>query len=380
MMRYNIHHLLVVEKGELRGIITGHDLMLLQGTSPLSIAREIESQDTIDGLVPASRKTSKIITLLIREGAKAGHITRIMTEINDRLLKKILEITESKMGTPPVGYCWIVFGSEGRKEQTFKTDQDNAIIYEDPEGDGGEATAYFSEFAVHMRDALARCGFPPCSADYMASNPKWRQPLSAWKKYFASWIHSPTPEAVLQSLIFFDFRPVHGNALLAEQLRAYLGRVIKDNDLFLAHMAAVVLQNRPPLGFFGGFSREKKGVHRGTFDIKINGISPIIDAARLSALEMGVYQSSTLARFMELKDRAGTISPFCNELEQAFEFLMSVRLRHQFRQMEAGVDPDNYVDPDELGILEKCQLREAFQFVLSVQEAIRRKYRASMIE
>ena len=380
MMRYNIHHLLVVEKGELRGIITGHDLMLLQGTSPLSIAREIESQDTIDGLVPASRKTSKIITLLIREGAKAGHITRIMTEINDRLLKKILEITESKMGTPPVGYCWIVFGSEGRKEQTFKTDQDNAIIYEDPEGDGGEATAYFSEFAVHMRDALARCGFPPCSADYMASNPKWRQPLSAWKKYFASWIHSPTPEAVLQSLIFFDFRPVHGNALLAEQLRAYLGRVIKDNDLFLAHMAAVVLQNRPPLGFFGGFSREKKGVHRGTFDIKINGISPIIDAARLSALEMGVYQSSTLARFMELKDRTGTVSPFCNELEQAFEFLMSVRLRHQFRQMEAGVDPDNYVDPDELGILEKCQLKEAFQFVLSVQEAIRRKYRASMIE
>jgi CBS domain-containing protein len=378
MMRYNIHHLLVVEKGELRGIITGHDLMMLQGTSPLSIAREIESQDTIDGLVPASRKTNKIITLLIREGAKAGHITRIMTEINDRLLKKILEITESKMGPPPVGYCWIVFGSEGRKEQTFKTDQDNAIIYEDPEGDGGEARAYFTDFAVHMRDALARCGFPPCSADYMASNPKWRQPLSAWKKYFASWIHSPTPEAVLQSLIFFDFRPVHGNSLLAEQLRSYLGRVIKDNDLFLAHMAAVVLQNGPPLGFFGGFSREKRGIHRGTFNIKINGISPIIDAARLSALEMGVFQSSTLARFMELKDRTGTVSPFCSELEQAFEFLMSLRLRHQFRQMEAGVDPDNNLDPDELGILEKNQLKEVFRFILSVQDAIRRKYRASL--
>ncbi len=376
MIRYNIHHLLVVDKGEMWGIITNHDLMMLQGTSPLSVAAEIEGQDTIDGLVPASGKISKIITLLIREGAKASHITRIMTEINDRLLKKVLEITETKLGTPPLEYCWIVFGSEGRKEQTFRTDQDNAIVHEDPKDGGGDAEKYFSEFAARMREALAKCGFPPCTADYMASNPQWRKPLSVWKKYFSDWVNSPTPEAMLRSLIFFDFRPVHGNLLLAEKLRAFLVHEIKRNDLFLAHMANIVLQNRPPLDFLGRISCEKKGAHRGTFDIKVNGLCSIIDLARLAALEAGMYHTSTLSRLAGLRERDGTVGRFSQELEQAFEFLMSLRLRHQFRQIQEGAEPDNFIDPNELGDMEKTMLKGAFKIALSVQEALRKKYSA----
>jgi CBS domain-containing protein len=374
MIRYNIHHLLVVGEGELKGILTNHDLMLLQGTSPLSVAREIENQDTIDGLVPASKKINKLITVLIREGARASNITRIITEVNDRFLNKILDITESRLGPPPVGYCWIVYGSEGRKEQTFKTDQDNAIIYEDPQDDGRYAAEYFSEFAGRMNDALARCGFPPCSAGYMASNPKWRQPLGVWKKYFSKWINTPTPEAILQSLIFFDFRPVHGDFLLAERLRAFLGHELKNKNLFFAHMAGVVVKNRPPLGFFGNFSTEKQGAHTGKFNLKINGLCPIIDAARLSALETGVYNTSTLARLTELKDRYGTVSEFSGELEQAFEYLMSMRLRHQYQQMQEGAEPDNFIDPHDLGNLEKKMLKEVFKLILSVQEATKRKY------
>lgn len=376
MIRYNIHHLLMVDKGELRGVITNHDLMMLQGTSPLAVAREIEDQDTIDGLVPVSRKINTLITLLIREGARAGHITRILTEINDRLVKKILEIVESRMGPPPLGYCWIVFGSEGRKEQTFRTDQDNAIIYEDPKGPAGDAPGYFSEFAVRMRDALERCGFPPCSAGYMASNPEWCQPFSVWKGYFSKWIQHPTPEAVLQSLIFFDFRPVHGDVLLAERLRAFLSHAIKGNNPFLGHMAVAVLLNRPPLGLFGNIITERKGPERGTFDIKVRGLCPIIDLARLAALEAGVYHTSTRARFAELKDRNGTVGSAVHELEQAFEFLMSLRLEHQFRQIEEGRAPDNRIDPRALGTLERRQLKETFRVIASIQEAAKQKYRS----
>jgi CBS domain-containing protein len=373
MMRYNIHHLLVVGKGELKGILTNHDLMMLQGTSPLSVAREIGNQDTIDGLIPASQKIDKTVSLLVREGAKAGNITRIITEINDRLLKKVLEITESRMGSPPRSYCWIVFGSEGRKEQTFRTDQDNAIIYDD--GDGGEeAVTYFHEFAVRIKDALARCGLPICKADYMASNPEWCQPLGVWKKYFSNWINSPTPEAILRSLIFFDFRPVHGNILLAERLRAFLGHEVRDKELFLAHMASSVVKNRPPLDFFGKFRCEKKGTNQGKIDLKINGLSPIIDAARLSALEMKVYNTSTLERLMELRDRDGTVSRFAGELEQAFEFLLSLRLRHQFQQIREGEEPDNHLDPCCLGTMERTQLKVSFKLILAVQEAARKKY------
>lgn len=374
MMRYNIHHLLVVGKGELKGILSSHDLMMLQGASPLSLAREIESLNTLDGLVPAATKINRTITILIREGAKASTITRIITEINDRLVQKILKITESRMGPPPVGYCWIVFGSEGRKEQTFKTDQDNAIIYGDSVDRGSDAAEYFAEFAVRMKDALAQCGFPPCSADYMASNPAWRQPLSVWKKYFSDWINIPTPEAVLRSLIFFDFRPVHGDPLLAERLRAFLGHEIKDKTLFLAHMAGAVAKNRPPVNFLGKFILEKSGANKGKFNIKINGLCPIIDAARLSALEAKVYHTSTVERLSELKDRSCTVGPFTGELELAFEFLMSMRLRHQYRQIQNCLEPDNYIDPQDLAELERAMLKSSFKLIAAVQKSSMKKY------
>jgi CBS domain-containing protein len=379
MIRYNIHHLLVVSKGELKGILTNHDLMMLQGSSPLSVAREIENQNTIDGLIPASQKIDRTVSLLVREGARAGNITRIITEINDRLLKKVIEITESRMGPSPRGYCWIVFGSEGRKEQTFKTDQDNAIIYDDEGGGSEVAAAYFHEFAVRIKDGLLRCGFPACKADYMASNPEWCQPLSVWKKYFSNWINRPTAEAILRSLIFFDFRPVHGNVLLAERLRSFLSNEIRDKDLFLGHMAGNVVKNRPPLDFFGRVCCEKKGTYQGKLDLKINGLSPIIDATRLSALEMKVYNTSTLERLMELRDRNGTVSRFSRELEQAFEFLLSLRLRHQFEQIQRGIEPDNHLDPSCLGTMERTQLKESFKLILSVQEATVKKYGSLMV-
>lgn len=380
MIRYNIHHLLVVNKGALAGIITNHDLMMLQGASPLAVAREIEDQTTIDGLAPSSKKINMTISILIKEGARAANITRIITEVNDRLLRKVLEITEARLGPPPVRYCWLVYGSEGRKEQTFRTDQDNAILYEDTEGSGEDAEKYFAEFAAQLKDGLARCGFPPCKADYMASNPRWRQPLRVWKRYFSNWINHPTPEAILQSAIFFDFRAVHGDVLLAEKLRAFLGHEIRNKNLFLAHMAGAMVKNRPPLGLLGGFRCEREGSHKGTFNIKMNGLCPIIDAARLAALETQVYQTSTQERFIELKGRTGSVvGECCRDLEQGFEFLMSLRLRHQFQQMQEGIEPDNFINPQELGVIEKRMLKETFKLILSVQDATMRKYGGYMV-
>ena len=376
MVRYNIHHLLVVNRGEIRGMITSHDFMMLQGNSPLSVAREIEGQGTIDGLIPVSKKINRIITVLVKERARASNITRIITEVNDRLLRKVLEITEKKFGPPPVPYCWIVFGSEGRKEQTFRTDQDNAIIYDDPRDDEEAVGAYFHSFALSMRESLAKCGFPPCRADYMASNPRWRRPLKVWKSYFAEWINTPTPEAILFTLIFFDFRPVYGDFTLAERLRAYLGTVLKNQNRFLMSMADEILRNKPPLGFWGAFKVEKSGEHKNAINIKMNGLAPIVDAARHSALHKGVYNTSTIERLRELKDKRSMISEFCDELEQAFEFLMSLRIRRQFDRMEAGAEPDNFINPGALGHLERKMLGESFKIIARTQESIKAHYGA----
>ncbi len=381
MIRYDIHHLIVVDEGRLKGIITNHDLMMLQGTSPISIAREIESQQTIEGLVPPSRKINTMISILLKEGAKASNITRIITEINDRLIRNILEIAERKYGSPPVDYCWVVFGSEGRKEQTFKTDQDNAIIYDNPEleKDEIEIRKYFSEFTHFVRDALVACGFPMCPADFMASNARWCQSLNVWKEYFSKWISNPTPEALLMSLIFFDFRPIHGNLKLAEDLRSHLGQHLKNQNIFFARMAGVITKNRPPLGFFRSFIVEKSGEHKDALNLKLRGIGPVVDLARLFALERGVHETSTLERIKALKDKHPVISELGSELEQAFEFISLLRVHHQIEQIEESVPPDNFINPEKLSNLEKKSLKESFQLILKVQDAIIEIYRAGMV-
>lgn len=381
MIRYNIHHLLVIDNGKLRGVITNHDLMMLQGTSPISIAREIEAQQSIEGLVPASKKINKVVELLMKEGAKASNITRIITEINDRLLRKILEITEKKLGSPPLNYCWISFGSEGRKEQTFKTDQDNAIIYEDPgtPEKEGEAKRYFSAFTLLVRDSLLKCGFPPCPADYMASNPQWRQPLKVWKRYFSRWISSPSPEAVLKSLIFFDFRPLYGESRLAEELRSYLTTSLKGQNIFLAQMASVITKNRPPLGFFRTFIVEKSGEHKNEIDLKHSGIGPIVDIARFFALETGITETSTLERIEALKHRHSVMKELSEDLEQAFEYITLLRIQHQMDQANKSLPTDNFINPDTLSNLEKKYLKESFHIITKIQDIITEQYKPGMV-
>jgi CBS domain-containing protein len=377
MIKHNIHHIVVIKEGTLRGVLTNHDLMMLQGTSPLSFAKDLESQQSIEGLVPVSGKINRVVGLLLKEGARAGNITRILTELNDRLVRKVMEVAEAKFGRPPVPYCWIALGSEGRKEQTFKTDQDNAIIYQDPETPAQEESAkrYFTEFSAFVQESLLRCGFPMCPAQYMASNPRWCQPLRTWKKYFSSWIAEPIPDAVLHALIFFDFRPVYGEMALAEALREHLFTHLRDQQVFLGYLANITIQNRPPVGFFKTFVVEKSGEHKDELNLKVKGIAPLVDIVRLFALEKGVWETSTLERIESLRTRHTVVEELADELKHAFEFIMLLRIHNQFGQIEAGRIPDNFINPSRLSNLEKRTIKDAFSLITKLQDHIVEKYK-----
>lgn len=376
MIKYNIHHVIVVKDGILDGVITNHDLMILQGTSPISIVREIETQQTVEGLIPVSKKINKIIRILLKEGARAENITRVISEVNDRLVRKIIEIAERKLGEPPVRYCWIVFGSEGRKEQTFKTDQDNALIYEDPQTlkEKQDSDVYFEKLAEFIRDSLVKCGFPICPGNYMASNPLWRQPLSVWKEYFRKWIYAPTSEAILFSAILFDFRPVYGESALAEQLRHHLAETVKSNEIFLKQMADMTVSLRPPLGFFRTFVVEKSGEHKNELNLKFKCIAPLIDIIRLFSLEKGISATSSSERIAILKETHATMKEYGEELEHVFEFLMLLRIHHQLEQLEKGIEPDNFIDPEKLSRLEAKTLKEACRLISKIQDSINKEY------
>ncbi|HEX9019852.1 MAG TPA: DUF294 nucleotidyltransferase-like domain-containing protein [Nitrospirota bacterium] len=378
MIKYNIHHILVIRDGKLTGVVTNHDLMMLQGTSPLSLTKDIESQQTIEGLVPVSAKINSIVGLLLKEGAKASNITKVITEINDRLVRKVLEVAERRQGKPPLPYCWIAFGSEGRMEQTFKTDQDNAIIYADPatEAEAEAAKKYFSDFAEFVRDSLLQCGFPLCPANFMASNPQWRRPLAAWKKYFAEWISAPTPEAVLNSVTFFDFRALYGDGALAGTLRDYLNSLLRDQKVFLGYLANMAIKNTPPIGFFKSFVVEKSGEHKDELNLKVKGLAPLIDMARLFALEKGINETSTLERIERLRGMHTIVEEYADDLEYAFEFIMLLRIHHQYAQLGSGQTPDNFINPNRLSNLEKRSIKEAFHLIANIQDLIIERYKS----
>ncbi|KWT95084.1 DUF294 nucleotidyltransferase-like domain-containing protein [Candidatus Magnetominusculus xianensis] len=377
MVKNNIHHLVVLKEQHLWGILTNHDLMLLQGTSALAIVRNIESQSSVNGLIPVSGKIDGVYNMLLSDGAKASNILRIIAEINDRLVRKVITLTETELGPPPVAYAWIVYGSEGRKEQTFKTDQDNAIIYGDPadEHEAHAARDYFSRFSALVRDGLLKVGFPACPANYMASNPIWRQPLKIWKKYAIKWTATPTPKAVLNTVTLFDSRAIYGDESLLTAFRQRLQSNITDNRLLLGKAASLSIRNAPPIGFLKAFVVEKSGEHKDMLNLKIKGITPVVDLLRLFTLEKGLSITPTLKRIEALMDTHSIVKEYAEELVHAFEFIMLLRIQHQYEKIRKGLPPDNFIMPDKLTNLQKRTIKEAFQIIAKIQATVIERYR-----
>jgi CBS domain-containing protein len=379
MLGHDIHNILATEQGLPIGVLTSHDLMVLQGKSPLSLARHIEEQQSIDGLATAQKRIGDLLPLLMREGAKASHITRVVAELNDRVTSKILELGERQLGTSPVPYCWVVMGSEGRREQTFKTDQDNALIYADPEeNEHLRASDYFAALASFVADALERCGYPRCTGGYMASNPKYRLPLTVWQQAFDLWINEAEYHATEDATILFDMRSVAGDISLYEQLWSHVTAHVKTAGFFKSILGSIAISRKPPLGFFRTFVVERGGEHKEELDIKSFGTGPIVDAARVFALDAGVNQTNTVDRLSALQSTGYLDGTTLTDMQEAFEFLTLLRLENQLQQARGGLPPDNYVSPRKLTHLQRGLLREAFQTVARVQSVIDDRFRTAV--
>ncbi len=376
MMTTGIHHLAVERAGRIVGVVTSHDIMLLQGHSPYYLFKEIRGQQQISGLYPLAQKIPEVIRGLIGEGAKAGNITQMIAILNDHILGRMLTLLEKEMGAPPLPYCWLLMGSEGRREQTFKTDQDNAIVYADPENDEQKQAAddYFKKFAAKAIDHLVNCGYPLCPGEIMAINPRWCQPLTEWKKYFGRWVGAPDPQEIRYATIFFDFRAGFGETELAEELRRSLNQQITKSEIFLFHLARQSMETRAPLSFFKNFIVERDGEHKNRLDIKKQGLTPFVNFARVLALKFGIKETNTLARLKALMDGEHIQGELWTAACEAYELQMQQRLVHQLRQIEAGILPDNYIDPADLSDLERRMLKDAFTVIERLYSVLDRMY------
>jgi CBS domain-containing protein len=374
MMNQQVHHLVAERDGEIVGVVTAHDIMVQQGTSPISLFREIVGMQRIEGLYVLANKIPLVVATLMQEGGKAPDITRMTAVLNDHIVTRVLTLLEAQMGPAPHPWCWLMLGSEGRREQTLSTDQDNALLYENPPEEWRRIKAaklYFRHLGNEAVKHLAACGYALCKGKMMASTPNWRKPYKVWQGYFDRWMAAPEPQAVVHATIFFDLRPGYGSFALGDQLRAHVAKEAPRHGLFLMHLAKECLKGKAPLTFFRDFVVEKDGQHKNRLDLKSRGLTPFVDFARVMVLKYGIKEANTFDRYDALVEAGLIPRDFYMEARESYEFQMQLRLVHQLRRLLAGLSPDNYIDPVDLSDTEKQTLKEAFGVISRIQSFLR---------
>jgi len=352
----------------MRGALWASSLIPTSCTdNPLLLFERLRRAQHPDDLHTYARDLNATVLWLFENGLDVIHIGRIVAMLNDTLTTRLLAFAEARLGDLPCPYAWLVFGSEGRMEQLLLTDQDNALVYAEasPEHD-----AYFAELATFVVNGLLAAGFPLCKGSYMATH--WRRPLDEWERLFRAWIQTPTPDALLEAGIFFDLRPVHGR-LSIESLE-HIIRESGSQPRFMAHMARAAQAWQPPLGFFRRIRDEQ-----GKVDIKRGGIAPIVALARLYALEAHSTARTTIERLHDATT-LGILSKEGGEtLQEAFRFLMRLRLRAQLDALKARQPPDNMIALATLSSLERRMLKETFFAIRDMQDAIGLRYQTDLL-
>lgn len=381
MVRHRIKHLPIVANDRLAGIVTISDLIKTRSIGTISILQDIEDRTTIPQLAAAAAPLNNVLTALLAEKTPVREITAIMNEYYDRLTRKIITVVEKELeeegfGLPPTDYCFINMGSGGRREQSLRTDLDNAIIFAEPKDITTEqARAYFLALGRRVVEGLVLCGFKRCPGDVMASNPIWCRSLPEWKKTAKTWMEKPDGTNVRNLTIFLDFRPLAGKYYLAEELREHIFDVFVKSPVASHFLAADELQYRQPLSFMGRFITKKDGPNKGEINLKASACVRVVDCVRLFALRHRIAETSTWDRL----DRLGSLHIMKKEdiefFQASYETMMFFRLRENLRKVLMGKEADNYLNPSSLTKMERSLLKDSLIAIGKLQKLTEAHFR-----
>lgn len=374
MAQHGSGHVCVVDQGRFAGLLSERDLFSLQRVGLGNLSRAIQRSHDIPTLRQLSRDLLQLTDQMLAQGASVIQLMRLITTLNDLITRQVISICETEAGKPSVPYTWLAFGSEGRMEQTLKTDQDNGILFETNGEDPETLRRELLPLAKRINHALAEVGFPLCPGNIMASNPECCLSRDEWQSRFDKWIETGTPEHLLQASIFFDFRVLQGDNRAANELRTWLNRKTAQNSRFRHQMAANALRNRPPLGLFRDFATGNHREHPNALDLKTHGITPFVDAARIIALANHIEDTNTIARLKQgIAHKAVHPQSAASWLE-AYQYIQLLRMRNHRRQLKSGREMSNFLDPNELNELERRILKESFRQARKIQTKLALDY------
>lgn len=379
MAKHNIHRLVVVDEFDrLSGVITDTDLLRIQTRSPLYLVQEIETAATIEQLRLIGGKMTEMLQYAVKTNADAQSLIQLIAHFNDALTKRLICILDCHENVRlPAGAAFLALGSEGREEQTLRTDQDNAIVFRD--NFAPEQRSEVQRFAERIVSALESAGVPLCPGKMMANNPDWCHSLSEWKHLAERWMAAPGPDETVHFGVFQDLRVLHGDTSLEDELRAHICECARSNPIFFPSMARNIVRFKPPIGMFRRLLVEKKGSQRGKLDLKKGGLFALTKGISLIALESGIMGGTTWSKLERLQHLHLFADQDMEIIRDAFSFLIKMRLEKQMIALSSGKEPDNCVDPLVLTEREREQLRTALRGVETLINLLSSHYQFDLI-
>ena len=380
LSKQKVKYLLVMERGRLVGILTAIDLIKSRNIGNLTLLQDIKTHKTIDSIARISGEIDKVLDAMLIEGAKVPEILEVMSALHERIIRAVIRVAEQEMikkglGPPPVDYCWINMGSDGRHEQTLRTDQDNAMIYADPEEKNIDAVdRYFHTLSEIIVKGLDECGFDLCTGNVMATNPKWRRSLKQWTAYVEKWSKSFDPEDTLTMTILLDFRPVWGSQMLAQRLWEKIFNAFNDPEKINHMLTNEDLKFAIPINFLGNIRTEKAGEHKNQLNLKSGGIVHLINGMRILAINNKIVETSTLGRLKKLTEMGILSDKQSDFFKTAFETLIMFKIKSNMQKITHNLPPDNYLNPSTLTSAEVMLLKDALHSASEMQKFIYNRF------
>ena len=369
MLAAGSDHLVVVDGEEIRGVLSATDLLGLEARSPMALRHMLLGAPDEEALIRAAGEIPKLFLLLVRAGVLPRDLGRVLSLQQDTVVARLIDFSIWKRGPAPVPWAWLDLGSAARREFTLASDQDNALAYATPEpGDEG-VDDYFAALGSDVNDGLVRCGFGLDNNGVLAGNRLWRMSKDAWLRTFDDCLTEPDESHLIRASVSFDFRPTAGGLALTAELTARI-RAARQHVQFMRLMARTATGYPVALGFRGQLATGHDGDPPGKLDLKRGAIIPLVNLVRFHALANGVTISPTLDRIEAVASVGGLGRSVAAALREAFVVITGIRFDHHGAQVQAGVPPDNLVDPEELAPIARTDLREALNVVRRAQKRV----------
>jgi DNA polymerase-3 subunit epsilon/CBS domain-containing protein len=373
MRRCNIRHLAAVsQRGYVVGALSARDLLRQRADAAIVLGDDLDAADDVAGLARAWAKVPAVAASLVEEGVSARDVAGVIASELRALARRAGELAEVRMarkgkGGPPCAYALLVLGSAGRGESLLALDQDHALVFEHGDPDGPE-DRWFAEFGSDVSDTLHEVGLPYCPGGVMASKAPFRGSLQTWRQRISQWVGRARPEDLLNVDIFYDMRPVHGDAGLASTLWEGAWKAARSASPFLKLLAEANAIDDTPFGLF-----RRLAVHEGRIDLKRHGLRPIVANARLLALRHGVAAHATAERLEGVKALGVGGSSDLTAADAIHERILELILRAQLADLATGTPASNRVP---LAVIEQQRggtgaLKKDLRLVASLDDLVR---------